>query len=59
MAGDFQNQFASVCQFAKTGKFGSKFVTVVVSGRKTCNICKVTVLFVPSVSGKYFLQVNN
>ncbi|KAK3705188.1 hypothetical protein QZH41_013984 [Actinostola sp. cb2023] len=34
MAGDFQNQFASTCRFAATGKFGSKFVTVVVSGHE-------------------------
>lgn len=34
MAGHFQNQYASPCRFSPSGKFGSKFVTVVVSGRK-------------------------
>ncbi|EDO29888.1 predicted protein [Nematostella vectensis] len=31
MAGDFQNQYVSPCRYASSGKFGSKFVTVVVS----------------------------
>ncbi|XP_031575290.1 nuclear protein localization protein 4 homolog [Actinia tenebrosa] len=34
MAGHFQNQYASPCRFASSGKFGSKFVTVVVSGHE-------------------------
>ena len=32
MAGDFQNQHPSACRLSSTGKFGSKFVTVVCSG---------------------------
>lgn len=32
MAADFQNQFPNACHFASDGHFGSKFVTVVVTG---------------------------
>ena len=32
MAGEFQNQHPSPCALSPVGKFGSKFVTVVVSG---------------------------
>lgn len=33
MAADFQNKYPNACQAAPSGYFGSKFVTVVVSGR--------------------------
>ena len=34
MAGDYQNQNPNPCSLAKKGYFGSKFVTVCVSGKK-------------------------
>ena len=34
MAADFQNQFPSPCKLSKSGYFGSKFVTVCVSGNE-------------------------
>lgn len=38
MAADFQNQFPNACHFASDGHFGSKFVTVVVTGDSTNQI---------------------
>lgn len=32
MAGHFQNQHPNACKYASTGYFGSKFVTVCVTG---------------------------
>lgn len=32
MAADFQNQFPNPCNLSRTGYFGSKFVTICVSG---------------------------
>ncbi len=33
LAADFQNQNPNICKLSSTGKFGSKFATVVVSGK--------------------------
>lgn len=38
MAADFQNQFPNPCNLSRTGYFGSKFVTVCVSGNETNQI---------------------
>ena len=38
MAADFQNQFPNPCSLSGTGYFGSKFVTVCVSGNETNQI---------------------
>ena len=38
MAADFQNQFPNPCKLSRTGYFGSKFVTVCVSGNETNQI---------------------
>ncbi|KAF7280486.1 hypothetical protein GWI33_005827 [Rhynchophorus ferrugineus] len=35
MAGNFQNQHPNICKYASSGSFGSKFVTVCVTGDKT------------------------
>ena len=35
MAADFQNQHPSACRLSATGCFGSKFVTICVSGNET------------------------
>ena len=34
LAADFQNQNPNICKLSSTGKFGSKFATVVVSGKE-------------------------
>ena len=36
MAADYQNKHPNSCKESKTGRFGSKFVTVVVSGNTLC-----------------------
>lgn len=38
MAADFQNQHPNPCRLAKSGCFGSKFVTVCVSGNEAKQI---------------------
>lgn len=38
LAGEFQNQNPNPCRLAKDGYYGSKFVTVIVSGDKTNQI---------------------
>ncbi len=38
MAADFQNQHPNPCKLSKTGKFGSKFITVCVSGDESNQI---------------------
>ena len=38
MAADFQNQFPNPCALSNSGYFGSKFVTVCVSGNETNQI---------------------
>lgn len=39
MAADFQNQFPNPCNLSKTSYFGSKFLTVCVSGDENNQIC--------------------
>ena len=38
MAADFQNQHPNPCNLSRTGYFGSKFVTLCVSGNETNQI---------------------
>ena len=35
LAADFQNQNPNICKLSSSGRFGSKFVTVVVSGKSS------------------------
>lgn len=37
MAADFQNRFTNSCKLSPDGHFGSKFVTVVVTGKNGLN----------------------
>lgn len=45
MAADFQNKYTNPCKLSPDGHFGSKFVTVVVTGK-----ADITILSLPAVN---------